>query len=211
MASFGKLAIKAGFITQAQLEEAMKAQAAAAKAGLRKRLGEILIKKGYLTSEQMQQVLKGQTLSRKRIGDYELISKLGEGGMGSVFKARQVFADRTIALKILSPKMARNKEFRDRFVREARAVAKLNHPHIVSGIDVGSAEGYWYFAMEFVDGDSLGQYLQRKGGRLYEDEALEFTRQMALALQHAHENNRRFHNCSFLRKYNWNSCNNFFK
>lgn len=188
MNSFGRVAIRLGFITQTQLDEAMKVQAASAKAGLRKRLGEILIKKGYLTTEQFQKVLKGQTLGKKRIGDYELLSKLGEGGMGAVFKARQVFADRIIALKILSPKMAKNKEFQNRFVREAQAVAKLNHPHIVSGIDVGAADGYCYFAMEFVDGESLGQYMHRKGGKLDEAVALDFIRQMALALQHAHEN-----------------------
>ncbi|HYG78020.1 MAG TPA: protein kinase [Planctomycetota bacterium] len=186
--SFGKVAIKLGFITQAQLDEAMKAQTAAAKAGLRKRIGEILIKKGYLTPEQLEKVIKGQTVARKRIGDYELLSKLGEGGMGSVFKARQVLMDRVIALKILSPKMAKNKEFRDRFLREARAVAKLNHPHIVAGIDVGSADGYCYFAMEFVDGESLGQYMHRRGGKLPEDEVLQYARQIALALGHAHQN-----------------------
>ncbi|HYF50846.1 MAG TPA: serine/threonine-protein kinase [Planctomycetota bacterium] len=187
--SFGKVAIKLGYITEGQLEEAMKVQATAAKAGLRKRLGEILIKKGYLTPEQFQEVLKSQTVKSKRIGAYELISKLGEGGMGSVFKARQVFMDRVIALKILSPKMAKNKDFRERFVREARAVAKLNHPNIVAGIDVGSADGYCYFAMEFVDGESLGQYMQRKGGKLDETICLEFTRQAAMALHHAHQNN----------------------
>lgn len=186
--TFGKVAMKLGFINQKQLEEAMKAQAAAAKAGLRKRLGEILLKKGYITPEQLQKVLKGQVVSRKRIGDYELISKLGEGGMGAVFKAKQVLMDRIVALKILSPKMAKNKEFCDRFKREARAVAKLNHPHIIAGIDVGSADGYYYFAMEFVDGESLGQYMHRKGGRIDEAVALDFTKQIAQALQHAHEN-----------------------
>jgi eukaryotic-like serine/threonine-protein kinase len=188
-ASFGDVAIRLGFITESQLNEAMKVQATAAKAGLRKRLGEILIKKGYLTPEQFEKVLKSQTANRKRIGDYELLSKLGEGGMGSVFKARQVFMDRVIALKILSPKMAKNKNFRDRFVREARAVAKLNHPHIVAGIDVGSKDGYCYFAMEYVDGETLGQHMQRKGGKLDEASALEYTRQLALALHHAHQNN----------------------
>lgn len=186
--TFGKVAIKLGFVNQQQLDEAIKAQSAAAKAGLRKRIGEILLKKGYLTPEQLQKVLKGQTVARKRIGDYELISKLGEGGMGSVFKARQVLMDRLIALKILAPKMSKNKEFRDRFQREARAVAKLNHPHIVAGIDVGNADGYYYFAMEFVDGESLGQYMHRMGGKLDEAVALDFTKQIAQALQHAHDN-----------------------
>ena len=189
MASFGKIAIRMGYISQEQLEEAIRAQSAAAKAGLRKRLGEILIQKGFLTQDQFQKVLKGQTVNRKRIGQYELISKLGEGGMGSVFKARQVYMDRVIALKILSPKMAKNKDFLRRFVREARAVAKLNHPHIVAGIDVGSADGYCYFAMEYVEGETLGEYMHHKGGKLSEKVTLNFVHQTAMALQHAHENN----------------------
>ena len=185
--SFGKVAIKLGFVNQAQIEEAVKVQNTAAKAGLRLRLGEILIKKGYLSTDQFREILKGQTTGRKRVGPFELISKLGEGGMGSVFKAREVFIDRPIALKILSNKMAKNMEFQKRFVREAQAVAKLNHPHIVAGFDVGSADGYCYFAMEYVDGESLGHYLHRKGGKLEEREALEFMRQIALALDHAHK------------------------
>ncbi|HEY3323723.1 MAG TPA: serine/threonine-protein kinase [Planctomycetota bacterium] len=188
--SFGNVALKLGFITKVQLEEAMRVQAAAAKAGLRKKLGEILLRKGYLTNEQLDKVVKGQTVTggRKRVGDYELLSKLGEGGMGAVYRAKQLSMDRVVALKILAPRMAKNKEFRDRFLREARAVAKLNHEHIVAGIDVGQADGFWYFAMEFVDGESLGQRLTRQGGKLEEEEALRYVRQIALALQHAHEN-----------------------
>jgi len=185
---FGKVAIELGYITAAQLEEAVKVQAASLQAGFRRHLGEILIKKGYLTEEQIRRILKSQTVSRK-IGEYELISKLGAGAMGSVYKARQLTMEREIALKILSPERAKNQEFRDRFVREARAVAKLNHPHIVHGIDVGEADGYWYFAMEYVDGGSLGQLMQRLGGRLPEAKALEFARQIAQALQHAHSHN----------------------
>ena len=186
--SFGKVAVELGYVTAAQVEEAIKEQHTCALAGLRKRLGEILIDKGYLTPEQLIKVQKGQK-SGKRIGDYELISKLGEGGMGSVFKARQMSMDRVVALKILSPKVAKNADFRDRFEREARAVAKLNHPHIISGIDVGTADGYWYFAMECIDGPSMGEYMHRMGGKLTEPVALEFARQIASALQHAHENN----------------------
>lgn len=186
---FGKIAVQLGFITSTQLEEAVKAQQAAAKAGLHKRLGDILMKKGYLTPDQLQKVLKGQKVATKKIGNYELVSKLGEGGMGAVFKAKQTGIERLVALKILAPKMAKSKDFRERFFREARAVAKLNHPHIVSGIDVGTADGYYYFAMEFVDGESLGQYMMRKGGKLDETTTLSLVKQVAEALQHAHDNN----------------------
>lgn len=185
---FGRIAVQLGFITAEQLDEAVSVQRAAAKAGFRKRLGDILVKKGYLTPDQVQRILNGQTADSKsnRVGDYDILSKLGEGGMGAVYKAKQRGIDRTVALKILSSKLAKDSEFRERFIREARAVAKLNHPNIVAGIDVGSDKGVYYFAMEFVDGESLGHRLQRKGGKLPEKEALEYTRQVALALHHAH-------------------------
>jgi serine/threonine-protein kinase len=96
---------------------------------------------------------------------------------------------RMVAVKILSPSNSSNADFRDRFEREARAVARLNHPNIVMGIDAGHADGVYYFAMEFVDGETLGQYLRRRGGKLSEKEALTYIRQIALALKHAHENN----------------------
>src|SRR5476649_1042450 len=90
------------------------------------------------------------------IGGFEFIAKIGQGGMGAVFKARQRSLDRTVALKILPPSLARDATFLERFQRESRVSAKLNHPHIVQGIAVGKDEptGLWYFAMEFVDGPS---------------------------------------------------------
>jgi len=186
--SFGRVAVKKGFITEEQLEEAVKVQAAAAKAGFRKRLGDILVKKGYLTTEQVQKILRGQTTTDKsrRIGDYELKSKLGEGAMGAVFLARQTLLGRDVAIKILPAKLAKDQDFRGRFVREARAVAKLNHPNIVAGIDVGEVHGIFYFAMEYVEGDTLGGLQERNGGTIPEKEALEYIRQTALALHHAH-------------------------
>ena len=187
---FGALAIELGFCTKQQLQEAMKVQAAAAKAGFRKRLGDILIKKGYLTPEQLKRILASQKVDegKKRIANFEIVSKLGEGSMGSVFKARQRGMDRVVALKLLSPQLAKDEDFRQRFIKEARAVAKLNHPHIVSGIDVGEYNRVYYFAMEFVDGQTLAQRMEACGGRLSEKESLESARQTALALEHAHQN-----------------------
>jgi serine/threonine-protein kinase len=187
---FGALALEMGFVTQTQLEEAMKVQRAAAKAGFRKRLGDILIKKGYLSQKQLDEILKSQKVEtgKNRVGNYDIISKLGEGAMGAVYKARQLGMEREIALKILSPQLAKDTEFRERFVREARAVAKLNHPHIVAGIDVGSSNGVYYFAMEYVDGESLAQKMERSKGKLPEKEALDYGRQTALALHNAHLN-----------------------
>jgi eukaryotic-like serine/threonine-protein kinase len=122
----------------------------------------------------------------KTLGGYELISQLGRGGMGAVYKARQTSLDRLVALKILTPSLARNADFIKRFLREARSAGKLNHPNIVTGIDVGEADGYFYFAMEFVDGESLGARLKRDG-KLPPLEAVTLVRQVAEGLKHAHE------------------------
>src|SRR5579862_2835741 len=98
----------------------------------------------------------------KVIGGFELIQKIGAGGMGSVFKARQVSLDRIVALKVLPPSIAKDQKFIERFLREARTSAKLNHENIVQGIDVGKddASGLYYFAMEIVDGPSLKGVLE---------------------------------------------------
>ena len=106
--------------------------------------------------------------------------------MGSVYKARQVSMDRLVALKILSRRLAGSKAYVQRFVREARAAAKLNHPNIVQGIDVGKAAGCYYFAMELIDGETASEKLKREGP-LEEEEALRICMQVAKALHHAHD------------------------
>jgi len=124
--------------------------------------------------------------SPSRIGGFELLATLGKGGMGTVFKARQVSMDRVVALKVLPPNLAKNQDFVQRFLREARSAAKLNHPNIVQGIDVGEADGVYYFAMEFVDGPTLKDLLKREG-RLEEKKALNIVGGVARALEHAHK------------------------
>jgi serine/threonine-protein kinase len=93
------------------------------------------------------------------IEGYRIETWLGEGTMGAVFRATQVSLDRPVAIKVLTPRLAKNATYLKRFLREARAVAKLNHPNIVSGIDVGEAKGHQYFVMEFVEGKTLQQVL----------------------------------------------------
>ncbi|MFH1730229.1 MAG: serine/threonine-protein kinase, partial [Planctomycetota bacterium] len=121
-----------------------------------------------------------------QLGGFEIIELIGKGGMGTVYRARQVSMDRSVALKILSRRLSRSKPFVHRFVREARAAAKLNHPNIVQGIDVGQAAGCYYFAMEFIDGETAYDKLKREGP-LGEMDAVRICMQVANALQHAHE------------------------
>jgi len=124
--------------------------------------------------------LIGQTL-----GGYEIIRKLGEGGMGAVYEARQLSLDRSVALKILPPALARNKEFVKRFVREAHAVARLNHANIIQIFDVSRAEGIYFFAMEFVRGETLDRPIKRSG-KMDCTTAVGYIIQAARGLEYAH-------------------------
>ena len=90
----------------------------------------------------------------------EIDSLIGHGGMGAVYKARQPHLDRWVALKVLSSGLASNKTFADRFSREARVLAKLNHPNIVTLHDFGQAGGYFFLLMEHVDGVNLHQAMR---------------------------------------------------
>jgi predicted Ser/Thr protein kinase len=114
----------------------------------------------------------------------EVLELLGVGGMGAVYKARQPGLDRLVALKILPPGIG-DAAFADRFAREARALAKLNHPHIVTVFDSGVADGLYYFIMEYVDGVNLRQAIH--GGKMEPREALGIVGQVCDALQFAHE------------------------
>jgi serine/threonine-protein kinase len=106
--------------------------------------------------------------------------------MATVFKARQLSLDRIVAVKVLPRKLSENKEFVDRFYREGKAAAKLNHNNIVQAIDVGESGGYHYFVMEYIDGKTV--YDDVAAGKSYpEKEALAIVIQIARALEHAHE------------------------
>jgi hypothetical protein len=115
----------------------------------------------------------------------EIISLLGAGGMGAVYKARQPALDRFVALKILPASGAQGANFEERFNREARALARLSHPNIVAVHEFGKADSLHFFIMEFVDGANLRQLEQ--AGRLAPREALQIIPQICDALQYAHD------------------------
>jgi len=120
-----------------------------------------------------------------RFPELELLELLGRGGMGAVYKARQAALDRMVAVKILPPEIGDNPMFADRFAREAKALAKLNHPNIVTIHDFGERDGLYFFMMEFVDGVNLRQLLDT--GRVSAREALAIVPQICDALQCAHD------------------------
>jgi serine/threonine-protein kinase len=131
-------------------------------AGGPKDLAEALISQAVLTEQQvhvLEQVAR-EGGKANFLGAYQLLEKLGEGGMGAVFKARQVALDRLVALKILPERLSGNAEFVSRFELESRAAAKIDHPNVVRAIDAGKASGKYYFAMEFVEGASIEDILE---------------------------------------------------
>ncbi|HEV3255693.1 MAG TPA: serine/threonine-protein kinase [Gemmataceae bacterium] len=120
------------------------------------------------------------------LGEFRLVQKLGAGGMGIVYKAQQTSLDREVALKVLSKHLAENPDFVQRFQREARLMARLDHPNILRGFAVGEEKGFHYFAMEYVDGGSMEGWLKRLG-KLNVGDALHVVITCARALQYAHE------------------------
>jgi len=120
------------------------------------------------------------------IGRYEVIKRIGAGGMGAVYRAIHLDLGREVALKVLPPDLAARPEMLERFLREAQHAAKLRHEHIVTLYESGEANGTHYLAMEFVDGINLHEYIEQKG-RLDPNEARKITIQAAKALALAHE------------------------
>ena len=114
----------------------------------------------------------------------EILELIGQGGMGFVFKARQPKIERLVALKILPQSLAADPAFAERFTREARVLARLNHPNIVTLHDFGQADGFFYLLMEFVDGVNLRQAM--KAGRFTTAQALAIVPRICEALQVAH-------------------------
>jgi len=189
--SFGQICIRERLATLDQVKEGLDLQARLRAIGIEPmKLGEILIEKGYLKREQAERVLTIQREALNRtakiaVPGYEILDKIGQGAMGAVYRARQVSMDRIVAIKVLSPKHGRDEKYVDRFLNEARSVAKLNHENVISGIDVGSADGVHYFVMEHVDGTTVAKIMDQEK-RIDEKRCLQIAQQICRALDHAH-------------------------
>ena len=142
-----------------------------------------------------------RVVKTRRLGDYELLEELGRGGMGIVYKARQIYLNQTVALKILPHRYLDDPQALGRFRREMQSIGGLDHPNIVRAYNAGEAGGVQFLVMEFVDGINLQQFVGTglpspanrpatrvpRPGPLGAGAACEIIRQAALGLQHAHE------------------------
>ena len=148
---------------------------------------------GYLTEQQAYKVyqrveaeLRALESVPRRLGNYEVCELLGSGSMAVVYKARQVTMDRWVALKILPAHRQKDRVLCQRFMREVRASAKLHHPNVVSALDAGFDQGYFFLAMELIEGVSLKALVLDRGA-LEETEALKVVKAVAKGLDHVHK------------------------
>ena len=186
--AFGQAAIGLGYVSAAQVEECVRIQATMRQMGLEEALGDLLTKKGYLTPQYHTNILKKLGVQTSPIPGYTILGKIGQGGMGVVYKATQTSVNRTVAIKILGGNATKDKTYVARFLAEAQAAANLNHKNLIAAIDVGVSNGIYYFVMEYVTGKSCRDMMNAQKGPLAENVVLHIASQMAEVLDHIHQN-----------------------
>jgi serine/threonine protein kinase len=149
------------------------------------KLAGLMVRDGLLTHFQAEQFLLGKW-RRFTIGKYKVLERLGSGGMGSVYLCEHKFMRRRVAVKVLPAAKAEDPSSLERFYREARAAAALDHPNIVRAYDIDQDDNLHFLVMEYVDGASL-QEIVKKTGPMEVLRAAHYARQAAIGLQHAHE------------------------
>ena len=150
-----------------------------------KTLAQELVRHKKLTKFQAQAVYQGKTKGL-RLGDYVVLDRIGQGGMGQVFKAKHRVMDRVVALKTLPAAATNSKLAVQRFHREVQVAARLVHPNIVTAYDAGESQGLHYLVMECVEGDDLGAAVKQRG-RLPANTAIDYIIQAAKGLEYAHK------------------------
>jgi serine/threonine-protein kinase len=150
-------------------------------------VARLLIQKGWLSVFQVNELLdgKGHELA---IGPYQVLDRLGQGGLATVYKAKHRDTQNLVAIKMIKPEVFASEAGREQFLQEIEAMARLDHPNIVQFCDADQFNDTYYFAMEYVEGTDLGKIV-RLSGALGIREACNYIRQTALGLQHAFERN----------------------
>jgi len=185
--SFGHLALKYGYISVEQLRESLALQKERASRGQPQKLGEILVELGHLSRSQVIELFRKQASmgAHPQLENYKILEQIGKGAMGAVYKAIQVSLNRLVALKILPPKLATDKNYIARFLQEAKVAARLNHENIVYVIDVGESHGVFYYAMEYVEGRTVKDLVEQ-GGPMSNEEIIDIGIQATRALECAY-------------------------
>jgi eukaryotic-like serine/threonine-protein kinase len=180
---FELFVVKDEYATEAQVAAALKEQRKLKKSGKKVRLDELMVEMGHLRATEAEDIR--EKLDDEIIPGYRLHEELGRGGMGTVYRATQLSMERDVAVKVLSRRLSKDKKFCKKFLQEARNAAKLNHENIMGGIDCGEENGLHFFVMEYVDGESLADQIDRNGP-LTVDRAFQVLEQVSRGLKHAH-------------------------
>ena len=152
-----------------------------------KQLAQEMLRRKRLTKFQAQAVYEGKTRGLV-MGNYVILDKLGEGGMGQVFKAQHRRMERNVALKVLSPEAMKSPDLAKRFQREVKAAARLSHPNVVTAYDADEDKGVHFLVMEYVKGSDLTMVVEKEGP-LPGNKAVDFIIQAAKGLEYAHSQN----------------------
>jgi len=187
-ALFAKAAVERKYVTLGALRECLDVLRDRERSR-REPLSGVMVRQGVLTRadvDAIELVARSGAVKLQRIDRYEIVAKIGEGGMGAVYAAIDTETLQLCALKVLPDDLAKDRDLVKRFLREAETACELRHPNMVGGLRVGEDGGVHFFAMEFVDGETLYDRLEREG-TIPEKEALRIARGICLALQYASE------------------------
>jgi serine/threonine-protein kinase len=192
-AEYRRLLIERQYVTEEELRRCHYIQEGAEKAGKPvPDLLQLMLEQNFLSRSQARRIKRDAEdavaggAAPLRLPGYQLLDKLGQGGMSVVYKAVHLALERVVAVKVLPKKLATNRWVVDRFTQEARAAAKISHPNIIQAFDLGlEPSGYHYFVMEYVPGRTAAEELAEIG-RYSEADALRIGIQIGRALAHAH-------------------------
>ena len=162
---YAEVVLRHGYASEEQVEECLSLlKHLRGDLKIEETLGALLVKKGYLASAQAHVI--DREIDPNRVGrpknaiaGYRLLERVGSGAMGSVYKAQHLKLDIPVALKVLRPSLASSRTQIERLKREAHLAARLSHPNVVRGLDVGESNGFHYLALEFVDGTTVRELL----------------------------------------------------
>lgn len=182
---FARQVVESGLMSAADIQAAIDVMSGVPQPIDAEQFARELVHQQKLTQYQAQEICHGRG-NRLVLGNYVILDKLGQGGMGLVLKAQHRRMERIVALKVLSPALTETPEMLVRFQREVKAAARLEHPHIVTAYDADQAGGTYFLVMQFVDGCDLASHVRQHGPLLIE-QALDCVLQAASGLEYAHQ------------------------